>query len=296
MLEVSHTRLGVDRRAFLDIEIPLGYDFSAVTPTFRQDRLRKVQPFLISDHLARSLETVVEAMTSPMSPRVTLASAVRELLVSGCDLIEAELTSSKQVTWTVADPPRGPRRQEARTTARDARVATDSYQQLSPVSLPEPLIERVHHLVERVTALMGVTTTLTKVMREALSRACAERERVRRASETFVREHAALLALAGFPNPAQLKVVALGVTIRMPPPRPAKKPRPEKAASIPAKTSTSPKAPSTAGRLRGRAPRRKTTSRRVIKGADGSDDGDGDGPSGPAARRPSESPITGRRS
>lgn len=273
-------------RTFLDIKIPVGYDFCTVPPPFRHARLRKVQPFLISEELAGSLDTAVESMTSPMFPRVTLAGAVRELLVPGCDLIEVELNSSKRVAWTVADPPRGPRRQEARTTVRDARVPTDSYQQLSPVSLPEPLIERLHDLVQRITKITGVKTTLTKLMREALSRACAERERVRRASETFVRENAVLLALAGFHDPAQFKVVATGISGRMPPPRPAKQARPARPTHASAKATKATGTKAKVSQPRARAPRRKATPRRVTKGEDGDDDGGGDGPghqSGPRA-------------
>ncbi len=162
---------------------------------FPRESLRKVQPFLIPASLADAIETAMEAMRSPMFPRVTITFAARELLMQGCNVLERDLDAARSITWTVADPPRGPRRREEHIRPRTQRVPDNTYAQLSPIALPEAVIARLHHVQRRLTTATKKKVSFAKLVREALARGCVERERVLRDSEAFVRANAGLLAL-----------------------------------------------------------------------------------------------------
>ncbi|MBK6532961.1 MAG: hypothetical protein IPF99_26230 [Deltaproteobacteria bacterium] len=164
-----------------------------------------------------------------MFPRVTITFAARELLMQGCDALERDLEAARPITWTVADPPRGPRRREEQVRPRSQRVRDDTYSQLSPIALPEALITRLHQLQRRLTTATRKKVSFAKLVREALARGCVERERVLRDSEAFVRANAGLLALAGFPDASRIRVVASGVSTPYAPTESAsRKPRPVK--------------------------------------------------------------------
>lgn len=266
--------------------MPERYSFLAVT-NFPRESLRKVQPFLIPASLAGAIESAMEAMRSPMFPRVTITFAARELLMQGCDALERDLDAARPITWTIADPPRGPRRREEHVRPRTQRVPDDTFAQLSPIALPEAVIARLHLVQRRLTSATNKRVTFAKLVREALARGCVERERVQRDSEAFVRAHAGLLALAGFPDASRIRVVASGVSQPFPPSESA--PKKPKRAKTPAprvtKAKKPPGKPSATSRPRARARRRKATPRRATTGDDGDDSGGGDGPEHQLRRR-----------
>lgn len=255
------------------------YSFSAVT-NFPRESLRKVQPFLIPASLADAIDAAMEAMRSPMFPRVTITFAARELLMQGCDALERDLDAARSITWTVADPPRGPRRREEHLRPRTQRVPDDTFAQLSPIALPEAVIARLHHVQRRLTTATRKKVSFAKVVREALARGCVERERVLRDSEAFVRAHAGLLALAGFPDASRIRVVASGVSQTFPPTKAAsKKPKRAKVLTPRAtKAKKPPGKPSATSNPRTRPRRRKATPRRVTTGDEGDEGGGSDGP------------------
>lgn len=254
---------------------------------FPQEASQKVQPFLIPASLAASIDAAMEAMRSPMFPRVTLTYATRELLAQGCDVLERELAAKAPIDWTVVDPPRGPRRREEQVRPGTQRVPDDTFSQLSPIALPVALIARLQGLQRRLTAATRKKVSFAKLVREALARGCVERERLRRDSEAFVRQHAALLALAGFPDASRITVVDSGVSTKWPQSRAtSKRARPLKALTPRTKKAPKPTAePSTASRSHARTPRRKAAPRPAAKGESGDDDG-GDGPGRPHAPPP----------
>ena len=261
---------------------------------FPHESLRKVQPFLIPASLAGAIEAAMEAMRSPMFPRVTITFAARELLMQGCDALERDLEAARPITWTVADPPRGPRRREEHVRPRTQRVRDDTFSQLSPIALPEALIERLHQLQRRLTTATRKKVSLAKLVREALARGCVERERVLRDSEAFVRANAGLLALAGFPDASRIRVVASGVSQPFPPNESAsKKPRRTKALPPRAtKAEKPPGKPSATSRPRAR-PRRKATPRRVTTGDEGDEGGGSDDPERQLPRREAVPSVAG---
>ncbi|MBP6834687.1 MAG: hypothetical protein KA978_28140 [Deltaproteobacteria bacterium] len=260
---------------------------------FPRESLRKVQPFLIPASLTVAIEAAMKAMQSPMFPRVTITFAARELLMQGCDALERDLEAARPITWTVADPPRGPRRREEQVRPRSQRVRDDTYSQLSPIALPEALITRLHQLQRRLTTATRKKVSFAKLVREALARGCVERERVLRDSEAFVRANAGLLALAGFPDASRIRVVASGVSTPYAPTESAsRKPRPVKTLTPRSTKGEKPSAKaSTASRPRARTPRRKGTPRRVATGDEGDEDGGGDGPEPQLPRRGDVSPF-----
>jgi hypothetical protein len=254
---------------------------------FPRESLRKVQPFLIPANLVRAIEAAMEAMRSPMFPRVTITFAARELLMQGCDVLERDLETAGPITWTVADPPRGPRRREEHVRPRTQRVHDDTFSQLSPIALPEALITRLHQLQRRLTTATRKKVSFAKLVREALARGCVERERVLRDSEAFVRANAGLLALAGFPDASRIRVVASGVSQPFPPNDAASK-KPRRAKTLTARTTKAEKPtgkPSATSRPRARPRRRAATPRRVTTGDDGDEGGGSDGPERQVPRR-----------
>ena len=249
-------------------------------------RMRKVQPFLVSSDLADALDAAIASMASPMFPRVTIASAARELLVLGCELIEAELGSTRTVRWTSLHPTRGPRPASKSAIPEAPDASDDAYRQLSPIALPEALINRLHDLVWHVATATRSKVSIATVMREALARGCVERDRIHREAESWVTAQAMLRPDSGFPFATRLAILrselsASRLSGRPAPltPRPSKTPKPRAATA--AKTAVK---SSSAGQSRARTPRRKSTTKRVAGADDGDDGGDGHGHGFGAAR------------
>jgi hypothetical protein len=245
-------------------------------------RMRKVQPFLVSSELGDALDAAIASMASPMFPRVTIAAAAREFLVLGCDRIEAELKSTQTVRWTALHPTRGPRRQGEPALPNAPGASDDAYRQLSPIALPEALINRLHDLAWHVATATRSKVSIATIMREALARGCVERDRIHQETEASGRAHTMLSLTPGFPLATRLAIITSGFSAPMLSGRPgARSQRPSK--------STKPKAamaaakPAPAGQPRARARRRKSTTRRVA-GADDDDGGDGHGHPIEAAR------------
>nr|MBK7069464.1 hypothetical protein [Deltaproteobacteria bacterium] len=105
--------------------------------------------------------------------------------MQGCDVLERDLDAARPITWTIADPPRGPRRREEHVRPRTQRVPDDTFAQLSPIALPEAVIARLHDVQRRLTSATKKKVSFAKAVREALARGCVERERAAR-PEAFV--------------------------------------------------------------------------------------------------------------
>lgn len=260
---------------------------------FPRESLRKVQPLLIPASLMVAIEAAMEAMRSPMFPRVTITFAARELLMQGCDVLDRDLEAVRPINWTVADPPRGPRRREEHVRPRALRVQDDTFSQLSPIALPEALIARLNQLQRRLTTATRKKVSFAKLAREALARGCVERERVLRDSEAFVRANAVLLALAGFPDASRIRVVASGVSQPFAPNESAsRKPRRVKTLTPRAtKAKKPPSKPSATSRPRAR--QRKSAPRSDTTGDDGDEGGGSDGPEPQLPRRQDVPSVAG---
>lgn len=238
--------------------------------------MRKVQPFLISSGLADAVDAAIIAMASPMLPRVTIAAAARELLVLGCDHMGAELVSTRAVRWTSLHPTRGPRPLGKHIPSDMPDAPDDVFHQLSPIALPEALINRLHDLVCHAATATRSKVSIAMVMREALARGCVEYDRITQEVEAWKRAQAILSPRSGFPLATRAAVLASSFSSSTPSGRPApRSQRPLKASKPKAATAAATTTQSlSSGRSRARTPRR-ATPRRTTTADDGDDGGDG---------------------
>lgn len=228
-----------------------------------------------------------------MGPRVSRAWALRELCTWGCRAITAALDGGAPLSLRALHPRRGAPRKRA--PGSEAPPSAEEFHTIAPVVVPRALLRDLRALVPRVAKATGQHATLAMVVREALLLGHEARTEARRVAEQAARDQRAVLRRAGFPTPAEVQVVGLGViTPYLPPGQrsggaddwsepPKGSPRTRKTSSSakkPAPKVAAPprKRPSSAahGSAR-RSPRRRATSKRKPSAA-GEDDDEPDAP------------------
>jgi hypothetical protein len=213
-------------------------------------------------------------MSNGLAPH-SFASAARELIRCGMEVLEGSLAQNHPVSWRAHHPPRGRRRAGAPPPAGDAKT----FVLVSPLSLPEPFIQRLKALCGRLTRATASPVSLATVVREAISVGHEARERGRREAQELLAQQVAVLRAAGLPVP--LEPIAVSSVLIAPyshrgPTDPWANPQPRaKRAPSPPKAATT--APRTAQRPRARSPRRKAATRRADR-TEGSDDDGADPP------------------
>lgn len=240
--------------------------------------LRKVAPLRLPRRLVDAIHATATAMQSPMCPHVSISWAARELITRGCAELEERLARGQTFEWSVASPPRGHRRSKG-VTPRDPAPGED-FVLTAPLSLPEPLLERIEQIQHRCKARFRTRISLAALLREAISlgHEARERERQRRLDDAHL--HAEILRRAGVYDPSQIVTAMVPVVSPYMPPGPRNPWASGNSRSAKRRVSR-PQTPNpttlrSVSRARKRAPRKKTA--RKADRTDGSDDDGSDAP------------------